>query len=459
MSVKSQVGCPKCGQRYSVGDEMAGQTLRCAKCGEKFAFSSKNSSINRSQAGRSTAGGAEAAARSTSGDADKKSASRSPRTSTAEDMPSAIGPFQIRKTLGQGAFGVVYLAYHPFLDIEVALKMLRTEAKSSAQAVERFQREAKILAKMDHPNVLRVYDAGQHGKDYYLASAYIPGRDLAAIIPDEGLEPRRAVRLTVQMLRGLGYAHGLGIVHRDVKPANTRLNDQDGLFLMDFGMAGWAVQEVAPEEGLDQMRLTRAGAIIGTPAYMAPEQASGLTDQAGPQADLFSAGVVFYELLTGKLPFEAANLPALLYAIVNIEPPPPSHLRAGLDPRFDAICLQALAKRPENRFRDAEAFAAALEGWLNDQEGAVSASATQMPRVKGAKAADFAAMTLQPFAAPPPQPIAPAVRSSSRKIWIFAGVFAALMIALLVTILVVFMADNKPTRRGFKKNLDEYQSP
>jgi predicted Zn finger-like uncharacterized protein len=363
MAMKVQAVCPRCGQQYSVADSMAGRSLRCGKCGTSFTLAGGSGTSAAApaagQAARSTTGGS--SAQTTGG---SQPAPAAPRPGGSGEVPTMIGAYQVRKKLGQGAFGVVYHGYHPFLKKEVAVKLLRAEALSSPQSVQRFEREAQVLAQMNHPNVLRVYDAGKHGNDYYIASDYIAGKDLAAAIPERGLEPKRAVRLTLQMLAALGYAHAQGIIHRDVKPANARLNDQDQLFLMDFGLAGWAVQEAVSASTETPHRLTRAGAVIGTPAYMAPEQAGGLTDQAGPAADLYSAGVVLYELLTGELPFEGANLVALLYAVVHTQPAPPSELRPDLDPRLDVICLKALAKKPEDRYRTAEEFAAALEGWL-----------------------------------------------------------------------------------------------
>jgi serine/threonine-protein kinase len=224
---------------------------------------------------------------------------------------------------------------------------------SSSQAVERFLREAKSAAKLLHPNIVPVYDAGRSGSIYYIASAFIKGMTLASAIPEEGgMEPLRAVRLTAQLATALGYAHREGVLHRDVKPANAMLNEQESLHLMDFGLAGWTQEE--------STRLTRLGAVMGTPAYMAPEQASGDTKKVGPAADLYSAGVVLYELLTSRRPFEGGHPAALAYLIVHTEPTPPSQHMPGLDAGLEAICRKALAKKPEDRFASGEDMAAAL---------------------------------------------------------------------------------------------------
>ncbi len=482
MPTKMQTACPKCRQQYSVADDKVGRTMRCPKCGATFVLSAQ-AVVGTARADVSTVGGGDSAARATSGDGGRK-----PGT---PDVPAVIGSYQVRRLLGQGAFGVVYLAYHPFLDIEVAVKLLRAEALSSSSSVERFLREAKVLAKMDHPNVVRVYDAGKHGNDYYIASAYIAGKDLGAVVPDGGLEPRRAVRLALQMLRALGYAHGQGIVHRDVKPANARLNDQDTLFLMDFGLAGLAVQDALPAAAADNpARLTRAGAVMGTPAYMAPEQAAGLTDQAGPQADLYSAGVVLYELLTGQLPFEGANLVALLYAVVHTQPAAPSELRPGLDRRLDAICLKALAKRPEDRFRTAEEFIAMLEGWLSGQtETPMPAIPLEAPPVLAPRPAparptkparsepltvEAVAMPptatpapIRPKTAPPPTRPAPARTKAGRPpgrraLWPFIVAGAAVVVcalAVLATVAIALLgsydtAVQTRNEKGFKEKLN-----
>jgi len=272
---------------------------------------------------------------------------------------AVIGRYQVREKLGSGAFGSVYRAYDPQLDREIALKILRPEALSSPLAVERFRREARAAAKMHHPHIVPVHDAGQHGKHFFIASAFIRGRTLASAIPEEGLDQRRTAQLALQLVEALAYAHQQGVLHRDVKPANIMVDDQDNLYLMDFGLAGWAEQA--------STRLTEAGVVMGTPAYMAPEQARGDVRQVGPAADLYSAGVVLYEMLTGRVPFEG-SLAMVLFNVVRAPPPPPSRHRPGLDPRLEAICLKALAKQTAERYLSGQEMAAALQGWLQGQE-------------------------------------------------------------------------------------------
>jgi serine/threonine protein kinase len=313
---------PACAALCSVAENLLGSQVRCPKCGKPFVVSpSVDAQVPRPVV-------------------------------VAADAPSVIGRYQILARLGAGAFGTVYRAYDPQLDRDVALKLLNPDAVSSPQAVERFQREARAAAKMLHPNIVPVHDAGSHGGAFYIASAFIAGRTLGDLIPEGGMEPRRAVAFAAQLLAALAYAHGQGVLHRDVKPGNVLVDGQDRLYLTDFGLAGWLAEE--------QTRLTRPGTVMGTPAYMAPEQAAGDTGLVGPAADLYSAGVVLYELLTGRLPFEGPAA-VVIYHAVNTPPKPPSRHRPGLEPRLDAVCLRAMAKRPEDRYADCRAFLAALE--------------------------------------------------------------------------------------------------
>jgi serine/threonine protein kinase len=272
---------------------------------------------------------------------------------------SAIGRYQLRAKLGSGAFGTVYRGYDPQLDREVALKVLNPEALLSQQAIERFHREARAAARMHHPYIVPVYDAGQHDGQYFIASAFIPGRTLAAIIPEGGLAPQRAAALITQLAEALSYAHKQGVLHRDVKPGNIMVDEQDTLYLMDFGLAAWIEQSSA--------RVTKIGALLGTPSYMAPEQAGGDMREVGPAADSYAAGVELYELLTGRVPFEGP-LASIIYHVLHTPPEPPSTHRPGLDARLEGICLRAMAKRPEDRFAGAQEMAAAVQEWLTGQD-------------------------------------------------------------------------------------------
>ncbi len=241
----------------------------------------------------------------------------------------------------------------------MALKILRPEVLASKLAVERFQREARTTAKMHHPHIVPVFDAGQHGEHLFIASALIPGCTLATAIPEGGMEPGRAVRFTIQLVEALAYAHKQGVLHRDVKPANILLDAADTLYLMDFGLAGWTEQRGD--------RLTKLGAIVGTPSYVAPEQARGDLAEVGPAADLYSAGVVLYELLTGRVPFDGP-VPAIVHQVLNTLPPPPSQYRPGLDAQLEAICLKTLAKKPAERFASGQEMGDVLRRWLLTQE-------------------------------------------------------------------------------------------
>ncbi len=330
MSTKVRCPNPECGRRARISEENLGQTVRCPRCGISFVSS-------------------------LSDDESALPPAVVPEASSA----AVIGRYQIRDKVGKGAFGTVFQAYDPKLDRMVALKVLHPQALTSQRAVERFQREARAAARMLHPHIVPVYDAGQHGERSYITSAFISGCSLAAAIPEEGLEVRRAVRLALQLTEALGYAHQQGVLHRDVKPANILLDEKDHLFLTDFGLAGWTEPSGS--------RLTRLGATLGTPSYMAPEMATGDLKRISPASDVYSAGVVLYEMLTGQVPFEGP-VEVLLYQAIETPPPPPSQFRPGLDSELEAICLKALAKKPEERFAGAQEMAEALREWLSAQE-------------------------------------------------------------------------------------------
>jgi serine/threonine-protein kinase len=252
--------------------------------------------------------------------------------------------------------GTVYKAHDPHLDRMVALKVCRidTTPQDRPKRLERFQREARSAAQIWHPHVCPIYDVGIHDEQPYFVMAYVQGQSLAERLAQQGRfhDVGAAVALIRQLLDALAAVHEHGIVHRDLKPSNVMLDAGGRAVLTDFGLA-------RPEREAE--RLTSDGAIVGTPAYMAPEQAAGQPERTGPWTDLYSVGVVFFEMLTGRVPFEGMPV-AVLDKILREPPPPLSRWRPYLDARLDAILLKALHKEPEARFRSAREFSEALAG-------------------------------------------------------------------------------------------------
>jgi len=275
----------------------------------------------------------------------------SPSTGSVH-LPKEFGRYRIVRPLGRGGMGGVYLARDTELDRTIALKVPRFPPSDTA-GFERFQREARAAGTIDHPNVCRLYDVSKFEGLPYLTMAYIEGPTLAEVLRDGPLPPRRAVELTVGVARGIAAAHAQGVVHRDLKPSNILIAADGAPVVTDFGLA--------TRDGPDEAQLTTEGTVLGTPLYMSPEQVSG--ERAGPASDVYSLGIVLYELLTGRPPFTGSR--ANIFAqVLTKDPAHPSSVRPGLDPRLDAIIRRALTKKPADRFPTMAAFAAALEGWL-----------------------------------------------------------------------------------------------
>lgn len=262
--------------------------------------------------------------------------------------PLIAGRYAVRDMIGQGACGTVLEAMDLRLRRLVALKLIRQGGEEPA----RIAAEAHAAARLVHPNIIAVHDAGD-GRDFaWIAMELVIGEPLSALLAREGALPEAdAAGIAAQLLGALGHAHGRGVVHRDVKPANILLamDERAGpgeVRLGDFGLA----QLGAPD-------VSEAGQMLGTPAWMAPEQVRG--EAVDHRADLWAAGVVLYQCLTGERPFRG-QMPGLLTRILGEEPVPPSQLRRGLDPRWDGVLARALAKAPEARFASAAEMAEAL---------------------------------------------------------------------------------------------------
>lgn len=257
-------------------------------------------------------------------------------------VPRQIGRYRILRKLGEGAMGAVYLALDEQLDRQVALKTPTFSGDSAPELIERFYREARSAATIRHPNICPVYDVGEIDGTHYITMAYIEGRPMSDYITRDQRFPQRGAALIIRKIAiALQDAHQLGVVHRDLKPANIMIDQRREPLVMDFGLAQRTNQQ-------GEARLTQSGMILGTPAYMSPEQVTGDLDRIGPCCDIYSLGVILYELLTGELPFEG-SIAAVIGQILTKEPRKPSALRPDIDPKLEAICLKMLAKKIEDR--------------------------------------------------------------------------------------------------------------
>lgn len=283
------------------------------------------------------------------------SASRREGAAGRAHLPQVFGRYRIQRQLGQGSMGAVYLAHDQQLDRAVALKIPRLDGDTDSRSVERFYREARIAATFHHPNLCPVFDVGQIGGVHYLTMPYLPGEPLSAWLKRERrLPPTVAARLAARTARALEVAHHAGVLHRDLKPANIMILPNQEPVVMDFGLARRA-RMVDPQ-------LTFSGFVLGTPAYIPPEQIGGSPEALGPACDIYSLGAVLYEMLTGRVPF-VGSVHDVLRQAATTPPPPLATLVPGIDPQLEALCLAALAKEPTRRFASAAAFAEALEQW------------------------------------------------------------------------------------------------
>jgi serine/threonine protein kinase len=276
---------------------------------------------------------------------------------SSAELPRDFGRYRLEKLLGQGGMGAVYLANDTQLGRQVALKIPTLCGHDPVNTKARFLREVRAAAVLQHPNICPIIDVDEVDGTPFMTMAYIPGRTLAAQLRSNGpFTPRAAAEMVRKLALALQSAHCRGVIHRDLKPGNIQIDERGEPVVMDFGLARRA--------DLVADHLTKPGEILGTPCYMPPEQMTGDVESMGSPCDIYSLGIILYELLTGKTPF-SGDLLALMSQVTLDEPAPPSSHRPGLDPRLDAICLKALAKRPCDRYSSMQGFADALSNWLN----------------------------------------------------------------------------------------------
>lgn len=270
-----------------------------------------------------------------------------------DESPRAFGRYRLERLLGRGAMGAVYQAYDPSLDRRVAVKIPLAAGDPGTKTRSRFEAEAKAASALRHPGICPVYDVGEADGKPYLTMAFIDGKPLDEVLPADGWpDPMEAGEIVRKVALALDSAHRAGVVHRDLKPSNVMLDASGEPIVTDFGLARRKVP--------GQARLTLDGTVLGTPAYMAPEQARG--EPAGPAADIYSLGAILYELLTGRAPFDGGSIAVVMSKVLTEEPPPVESRRSGVPARLAAIVRTAMAKKPEERFASMAAFAEALAG-------------------------------------------------------------------------------------------------
>ena len=340
------------------------------------------------------------------------------------DMPEEFGRYQIEKVLGEGGMGAVYLARDTQLGRRVALKVPKLVA-TDADGIERFQREARAMATVEHPNLCPVYDVGEFDGRQYLTMAFVDGPTLTSFLRKGYAVPgSQAAAIMKKLALALQVAHEAGIVHRDLKPPNVMINARNEPVIMDFGLAR--------QENPNDETLTRQGMIVGSPAYMSPEQVSGET--VGPQSDIYSLGVMLYEMLCGRRPYEGSVM-SVLGRITTVDPDSVESVHADVPPKLSAICMKALARNLDERYATAAEFADALGEFLRVEGADALAETGDLPSggdpanqffASGADCLEQTVLTAAPVAGGP-------TRTSRRGLVIAAG---ACLLALAAGLIV-----------------------
>lgn len=280
---------------------------------------------------------------------------------------SKLGRFELVSEIGRGAMGIVYKAKDPMLERTVAIKTINlTMDKDGAEMYEkRFYQEARAAGGLNHPNIVTIYDIGRSESLCYMAMEFIEGAELRTLLlPGKPLPVQKALSIAAQVAEGLAYAHERGVVHRDIKPANIMVPETGPVKITDFGIARMRTSNVQ----------TQTGMMMGSPKYMSPEQVIG--KRADHRSDLFSLGVILYEMLTGAAPFTGESVNAVMYQIVNFVPPAPSAINPATPPALDAIVARMLAKALDERAQSAAEIARGLRDCEHQVHGAPTATST-----------------------------------------------------------------------------------
>src|SRR5215216_189402 len=287
---------------------------------------------------------------------------------------NVVANYKIIDKIGEGGMGAVFLGVDTMLEREVAIKMLRPELARQPNIVERFRTEAVTLAKLNHPNIATLYNFLRQGDDFFMVMEFVRGETLDSLIRRLGaIGCERAVQLFCLALEGIDHAHKLGIVHRDIKPANIMLTNAGSIKVMDFGIA----------RVLGSSRMTKTGHLIGTVEYMSPEQVRG--EETDARSDIYSLGILLYEMLTGRVPFSSTSEYELMRSQIEMAPPPPTNFAPYIPLPVEQAIMRALAKKPQARHGTAGEFRSVLLGSigqatrpLDNAPGAYAVPATRL---------------------------------------------------------------------------------
>jgi len=379
--------CPDCHKRLSVRDELAGQRVKCPACGKVQSVSpervvAKASSRRASETDSPLPAGSAPAEAETlqpaapAGDAQETDTLPPALVSpVGAETPSrevwSVPGYEILKELGRGGMGVVYKARQTALKRTVALKMVLSGVHAGSDDLKRFRAEAEAAARMQHPNIVQIYEIGEWDGRPYFSLEYVKGGSLAAQLDGEPWDNREAAALVEILAETMDYAHERGIVHRDLKPANILLVPSEGRRSSPgTPIAGRSFEPKIADFGLAKRleggkTLTQTGAILGTPGYMAPEQASGKSRGISPAADVYALGAILYELLTGRPPFQAATQLDTVLQLLSEDPVSPRERNRAVDLDLDTICLKCLARDPRDRYASAALLAEDLRRFLD----------------------------------------------------------------------------------------------
>lgn len=267
----------------------------------------------------------------------------------------SYGRYQVIEEIGRGAMGVVYKAHDPRLKRTVALKVLRSDRIISNEYVMRFKQEARAIGQLSHPNIVNVFDQGEDQETLFMTMELVDGKSLRKVINERRLTHQDTIEIGVQVAEALAYAHDNGVIHRDIKPSNIIMLPDGQIKITDFG--------IARIEDPDATRRTQYGQILGTPSYMSPEQVAG--EPLDKRSDLFSLGVILYEIVTGKKPFKGHNLASVSHAIIYDKPLSPNHVDSSIAPPLSNLIMKSLAKHPDQRIQTGQVMALELKNCLH----------------------------------------------------------------------------------------------